>query len=355
MTPPVSDIERIPGPEVSTYGSVDSSKPIYHDGPSDSSKHSGEGMSMNAPTLTSTQQEQESSNGRVNSTNETITEAAYLIGNGHSPNTELTIDSHSNHPAQQEHLQKTRQYYRDMMLGVNDGLVSALLLVAGVVGGGMDVTAVLLTAVSGAIAGAISMFAGEYIATKSQNEVMRGEIKLELEHITKYPSEEMQELSSLLSLIGIPSSSSHLSDMPNDSEEARASREDVRELKQLLTKYYRKNPDALLKIMIALELGVIEDEIRSPFVAGATSFCCFFVGALPSTVPFAIVSNPNVGLLAAGIATGLVLSVAGAIKSWASRGDFFYSALENLSIAAAGGTVAYGIGVVFDSLTGDDN
>lgn len=61
-----------------------------------------------------------------------------------------------------------------MMLGVNDGLVSTLLLVAGVVGGGMDVKSTLLTAVSGAIAGAISMFAGEYVATKSQNEVMTG-------------------------------------------------------------------------------------------------------------------------------------------------------------------------------------
>lgn len=78
------------------------------------------------------------------------------------------------HPAHNEHLHKTRQYYRDMMLGVNDGLVSTLLLVAGVVGGGLDVTSVLLTAVSGAIAGAISMFAGEFVATKSQNEVMSG-------------------------------------------------------------------------------------------------------------------------------------------------------------------------------------
>ena len=73
------------------------------------------------------------------------------------------------HPAHTDHLVKSRQYYRDMVLGVNDGLVSTFLLVAGVVGGGMDVEATLLTSISGAIAGAISMFAGEYVATKSQN------------------------------------------------------------------------------------------------------------------------------------------------------------------------------------------
>ena len=35
------------------------------------------------------------------------------------------------HPAHVEHLVKSRQYYRDMVLGVNDGLVSTFLLVAG--------------------------------------------------------------------------------------------------------------------------------------------------------------------------------------------------------------------------------
>ena len=167
-TPPMT------GPDVPLYGSFDYSKHIYHDGTSNSSKHAGDGLSMHAQNHTSIQQELESTNVHIDSTNQVIAEATHSMGDEYAQNAEPTHDSHPNHPAHQEHLQKTRQYYRDMMLGVNDGLVSALLLVAGVVGGGMDVTAVLLTAVSGAIAGAISMFAGEYIATKSQNEVMRG-------------------------------------------------------------------------------------------------------------------------------------------------------------------------------------
>ena len=157
-TPPVT------GPHVSPYGSFDCSKNVNHDGTSNSSKHANDGLSMHAQNQTSS----------IDSTHQIIAEATHSIDDECAENPKPTNDSHPNHPAHQEHLQKTRQYYRDMMLGVNDGLVSALLLVAGVVGGGMDVTAVLLTAVSGAIAGAISMFAGEYIATKSQNEVMRG-------------------------------------------------------------------------------------------------------------------------------------------------------------------------------------
>lgn len=169
------------------------------------------------------------------------------------------------HPAHEDHLVKSRQYYRDMVLGVNDGLVSTFLLVAGVVGGGMNVEATLLTSISGAIAGAISMFAGEYVATKSQNEVMEGEIKLEHEHITNYHQEEMRELSSLFNLIGIPGSSPHLchanvADSTAHSSNITSSAKEARKLRRRMTQYYGSNPDALLKIMIALEFGVIDGE-----------------------------------------------------------------------------------------------
>lgn len=165
----------------------------------------------------------------------------------------------------------------------------------------------------------------------------------------------MQELSNLLSLIGIPASSPNLNELPDSCEvsHSQSSEEEIRELRRLIKKYYAANTDALLKIMVALELGVIDGEVRSPFVAGGTSFGCFFVGALPSTVPFAFVSDPNVGLLAAGIATGVGLCVVGAVKSWATRGNFILSALENLSITVCGGGIAYGIGVGFNNLIGE--
>ncbi|EED90476.1 predicted protein [Thalassiosira pseudonana CCMP1335] len=246
------------------------------------------------------------------------------------------------HPAHREHLHKSRQYYRDMMLGVNDGLVSTLLLVAGVVGGGMDVKSTLLTAVSGAIAGAISMFAGEYVATKSQNEVMTG-------------VKEMQELSSLLSLIGLPDSSPNLSNDNNDNvedttEQHVANLLEARELKRRITRYYGSNPDALLKIMIALELGVIDEEIRSPLVAGGASLSLFFIGALPSTIPFAFVTDPVLGLVAAGVATGVFLMLVGAVKCWATRGNMLMAAMENLLITVFGGGVAFAIGIGFQNL-----
>ena len=253
------------------------------------------------------------------------------------------------HPAHQEHLIKSRQYYRDMILGVNDGLVSTFLLVAGVVGGGMNVSSTLITAISGAIAGSISMFAGEYIATKSQNEVLEGEIKLEHEHIKRYHAEEIQELANLLTLIGIPKSHEHLCELDTNEVEPNTK---TRKLRRRITQYYESNPVALLKIMIALEFGVIDDEVRSPVVAGGTSFILFILGALPSALPFAFVDSTTTGLIISAVLCGVCLFVVGAIKTWATRGKWYCAATENLLITAAGGGISYSIGLGFDKLVG---
>lgn len=231
--------------------------------------------------------------------------------------------------ASTEHLGKQRQYWRDIILGVNDGIVSTFLLVTGVAGGGLTSKDILLTAIAGALAGAVSMFAGEYVATKSQNEVLCGEIKLEEAHIHNYPDEEMKELGGLLDLIGIPSDDDH------------------NQLRQKLLMFYAGNSEALLKVMVALEFGVIEEEIRSPAWAGITSLTSFAVGALPSVLPFAFAKHAMEGLVAAAVLTFIALIVVGIVKTYATKGNCFTAACENLMIASIGTGIAYAVGAFF--------
>ncbi|EEC50371.1 predicted protein [Phaeodactylum tricornutum CCAP 1055/1] len=229
-----------------------------------------------------------------------------------------------------DHLGGSRQYWRDIILGVNDGLVSTFLLVAGVAGGGLASTDILLTAIAGALAGAISMCAGEYVATKSQNQVLQGEINLEKQHVQFRFEEEIAEMEAeLLPIIGIG--------------------EDQPELREKLLEYYTAHPDALLKIMIALEFGVVDHEQRSAVCAGLTSCGTFLLGTLPSVLPFVFLDDPTVGLIVAAIVATLTLLLVGAIKTWATRGNAWTAALENLVIAGVGGGFAYGIGLLFDS------
>src|SRR5699024_12208847 len=61
--------------------------------------------------------------------------------------------------------------FRAAVFGANDGLVSKLALVIGVMGSGAPSSTLLLTGVSGLRARALSMAAAEYVSVKAQNKL----------------------------------------------------------------------------------------------------------------------------------------------------------------------------------------
>lgn len=227
------------------------------------------------------------------------------------------------------HVGQSRQYWRDIILGVNDGLVSTILLVAVVVGGGLTTSQVLLTAIGGAIAGAISMGAGEYLATKSQAEVLAREIKLEKDHIRDHRDMEVDQLRHMLAELGIEA---------NDLEEAVA--------------IFSSDDERLLNSMKVLEFGMVDSEERSPFAAMVTSAVFFAAGALPAVLPFAFVDSPQTGFAIAAVLTSIGLYVVGAAKSMVTKTNPMSAGFENLAIAGVGGVIAYFVGYLFDKAVG---
>jgi len=231
-------------------------------------------------------------------------------------------------PSFTEHLGDDREYWRDIILGVNDGLVSTFLLIAGVTGGQLTVSNILLTSISGSIAGAVSMAAGEYLATKSQEQVLSAEVELEKKHIAEHPREEILELRDLLPKIGI----------------------DDEYLRSQLVDYYSKNPDSLLKIMCAIEFSMVDSSRRNPFIAAGVSGSTFIAGALPSVIPYTFASSSIEGLWLAAVLTALGLLIVGFVKSRVTRSSPVLAGLENLAIAGFGGILAYIVGLGFDEL-----
>jgi VIT1/CCC1 family predicted Fe2+/Mn2+ transporter len=219
------------------------------------------------------------------------------------------------------HVGVTRQYWRDIILGVNDGLVSVFLLVAGVVGGGLDSDQVLLTALAGAIAGAISMAAGEYLATQSQEEVFDREIALERVHIQHFRDGEVEQLHEFFRDMGIRD-------------------EDV----EGVVEAFARDDETLLNAMKALEFGIIDSERRSPYTAMFMSGGLFLVGSLTSVAPYVFVTSPTFGLILASILTAVGLFVVGVSKTRVTNTNPIKAGLENLVIAGIGGVIAYIVG-----------
>lgn len=219
------------------------------------------------------------------------------------------------------HIGETRQYWRDIILGVNDGLVSMFLLVVGVVGGGLATGQILLTAIAGALAGAISMAAGEYLATKSQDEVLEAELALERIHLKHHRELELDQLGSFFLDMGLDEA-----DIPT------------------VVAAFDKSDQALLNAMKSLEFGVVESERRSPYRAMAASGALFLVGSMPSVIPFALVDRPGIGLIWASVFALGGLFAVGVVKARVARISQIRSGLENMVIAGFGGVAAWAIG-----------
>ena len=234
----------------------------------------------------------------------------------------MSIDEETTkEPIYEPHIGETRQYWRDIILGVNDGLVSIFLLVVGVLGGGLSARQVLLTGVAGALAGAISMSAGEYLATKSQEEVLEAELRLERTHIRDHREMELDQLRAMFADLGIA--------------------ED--DLGGIVAAFNRSD-EALLNAMKSLEFGVVESERRSPVLAMLAAGGLFLVGSMSSVIPFAIATSAATALLWATILSLGGLFAVGVVKARVTKNNWVVSGLENMVIAGVGGLVAWFIG-----------
>jgi vacuolar iron transporter family protein len=94
-------------------------------------------------------------------------------------------------------------WLRAAVLGANDGIVSTASLVLGVAAAGADHRTILLTSVSGLIAGAMSMAAGEFVSVHSQKDTENADLARELAELKADPEGEQRELAAIYANRGL--------------------------------------------------------------------------------------------------------------------------------------------------------
>jgi VIT1/CCC1 family predicted Fe2+/Mn2+ transporter len=102
------------------------------------------------------------------------------------------VQSHREH-----HRNDRIGWLRAAVLGANDGIVSTASLVLGVATTGAEHRTILLTSVSGLIAGAMSMAAGEFISVHSQQDTETADLARECAELQQDPAGERRELSGI--------------------------------------------------------------------------------------------------------------------------------------------------------------
>lgn len=216
---------------------------------------------------------------------------------------------------------KSGNTLRAAVFGVSDGLVSNAALILGMAGTGASPQTLALTGVSGLLAGALSMAAGEYLSVRSQRELNERQIALERAEVEQYPEEEAEELALIYAARGIP---------------LEQAREFCREL--------FKRPAEALEVLVREELGLDPDELVSPWRAATASFVSFSVGAAIPLLPFLLPYAPFDRFRATLFATAAGLLAVGSALSLLTGRSALHGALRMLLIGGGAGATAWLIG-----------
>ncbi|MDD2846226.1 MAG: VIT family protein [Rhodoferax sp.] len=94
-------------------------------------------------------------------------------------------------------------WLRAAVLGANDDIVSTASLVVGVAAAQASQSTILVTAVAGLVAGAMSMAAGEYVSVHSQADTEKADLDRERHELATDPQAEQRELATIYERRGL--------------------------------------------------------------------------------------------------------------------------------------------------------
>jgi VIT1/CCC1 family predicted Fe2+/Mn2+ transporter len=100
-------------------------------------------------------------------------------------------------PAAELHRTQHIGWLRASVLGANDGLISTSSLIVGVAAAQTAREPVLVAAIAGLVAGALSMAAGEYVSVSSQSDTELADIERERAELVSQPEQELAELAGI--------------------------------------------------------------------------------------------------------------------------------------------------------------
>ena len=102
-----------------------------------------------------------------------------------------------------KHYTNRSGWLRAAVLGANDGILSTTSLAIGVAAASDTRNPIILAALAGLVAGALSMAAGEYVSVSSQYDSEVADLKREKKELDTIPDIELQELSKLYEKRGL--------------------------------------------------------------------------------------------------------------------------------------------------------
>jgi len=218
-------------------------------------------------------------------------------------------------------------HVRDMVLGMNDGLVEILSVTAGLAGAYGDPFMVGLSGLVVAIAGSLSMGIGAYAAAKSQKQVHEGVLG-RVRLAAKYASRLfMNRIRSLMVKKGY--------------------REEAADL---IAGEIVQDPSLLARTIAEEEHGLREEAIEKPASAGLYTGIAYFISSLIPVTPYLLGLPILASLLLSIAAAGAALVIIGFIIAISANLPLKRKILEMMLAGFGSAAATYTIGRIFSMI-----
>jgi VIT1/CCC1 family predicted Fe2+/Mn2+ transporter len=209
---------------------------------------------------------------------------------------------------------------RDFVFGFGDGVNTSLGLAAGVGGAAVSSDLIILAALVAMFTGAKAMAVQNYLAVKSQRELLTSEINRENWEIENKPDDERKEIEDIYKAKGFTG-------------------KDLKMIVDKITSDKKVWLDTMLTEELNLNLEILGNPIKSAF----RMFGAFLVGGILPIIPFFFSS----GFTPLFIAIGMSLTasfVVGAVKSRMANTSLIKGGIEMAGLGTGIALIGYGIG-----------
>jgi predicted membrane protein (TIGR00267 family) len=215
---------------------------------------------------------------------------------------------------------------RELVLGFQDGLLVPLAVVTGLAGAAVSSTVVIVGGLAEAVAGALAMGTGSFLASQAENQLFKTEIADEEAETAEFPEVERLELEILLREEGL-------------------GEEDAKTASQIIA----KSTKSLNKTKVEKELGLSYGETETAGKDAVVVGLSYAGAALIPLWPYLLWSLES-ALPVSLVATGLALFTLGLIKGRVARMVLLRSGLQVLLVGGTSAAIGYLIGTVVPHL-----
>lgn len=215
--------------------------------------------------------------------------------------------------------------FREMVFGMEDGMVSTLGAITGIAFGTHSLYTVVLSGLVIVSVESISMAVGSYLSSKSARGIDERKLFEETTELAEFPEEEKEELVDMYVLDGWP-----------------------KELAIQMAEEASKDKKLFLKEMSYRELGIVQDKMENPLKNGLVMGLSYVLGGSIPIIAYLFLPMPMATAVSI-ISTLSCLFLLGVFTTKYSRRVWWKAGLEMFMLASLAASIGYIVGQVVET------